>query len=64
MSKAGAITEMPPPEVKKRLQRLLVHGEISESSITAPLRQLLRQDAKWICQHEHTAALETINHAH
>ena len=67
--KIHAITKMPTPPNKKALQRLL--GMIkylaqyipNESSLTAPLRSLLREDSEWMWQHEHDLALERVRQA-
>ena len=67
--KVEAIQKMPMPEDKPSLQRLL--GMIrylaqfipNESSITAPLRLLLKKDSPWNWNHEHTAAVKAIKKA-
>ena len=67
--KINAITNMPLPTDKQSLMRLL--GMVKylskfipkESSITAPLRMLLKEDAAWDWQPEHTQALEDIKTA-
>ena len=64
--KIEAIVNMPKPTDRHGLLRLL--GMIkwlsqyipNESSITAPLRSLLKQDAEWSWQHEHDAAMDEI----
>ena len=64
--KIEAIVDMPKPTDRHGLLRLL--GMIkwlsqyipNESSITAPLRSLLKQDAEWSGQHEHDAAMDEI----
>lgn len=64
--KIKAITEMPKPESKQELQRLLgMVNYLSQyipnmSEITAPLRTLLRKDSQWIWYHEHDSALTKI----
>ncbi|XP_062407384.1 uncharacterized protein K02A2.6-like [Sardina pilchardus] len=68
-SKVLAIKNMPQPEDKKGLQRLLGMTRYlcqyipNEAMITSPLRQLLRKDAAWHWNHEHTAALDKLKHA-
>ena len=67
--KTAAIYNMPAPEDKTALQRLL--GMIrylaqfipNESSLTAPLRNLLKKDAPWHWEHEHEAALNQLKEA-
>ena len=64
--KIEAIVNMPKPTDKHGMLCLL--GMIkylspyipNESSITAPLRSLLKQDAEWSWQHEHDAAMYEI----
>ena len=64
--KFDAFINMPKPNDRHGLLRLL--GMIKylsqyipkESSITAPLRSLLQQDAEWSWQQEHDAAMDDI----
>ena len=64
--KIRAILEMPIPENKEELQRLL--GMVNyfaqfipnQSTITAPLRQLLKKDVDWIGLPEHTSAVQEL----
>ncbi|GAA6081771.1 uncharacterized protein K02A2.6-like [Tachysurus ichikawai] len=68
-AKVKAITDMPPPEDKQGLQRLLSMTKYlaqyipNEASLTAPLRQLLRKDAVWQWNPHHSAALESLKTA-
>ncbi|XP_063046009.1 uncharacterized protein K02A2.6-like [Engraulis encrasicolus] len=68
-SKVFAIRDMPQPDDKKALQRLLGMTRYlcqyipNEASITSPLRELLRKDAAWHWSHQHTAALEKLKTA-
>ena len=68
-TKVTAINNMPPPEDKKGLQRLLGMTRYlaqyipNEATITAPLRQLLRKEAAWQWNQEHVAALDTLKSA-
>ena len=65
-AKVEAVINMPKPSDKQGLLRLL--GMIkylsqyipNESSITAPLRSLLKQGAEWSWQHEHDDAMDKI----
>ena len=65
-AKIEAVINMPKPRDKQGLLRLL--GMIkylsqyipNESSITAPLRSLLKQGAEWSWQHEHDDAMDKI----
>ena len=65
-AKVKAIQEMPQPDDRPALQRFL--GMVKylaqyipdESTITAPLRQLLKKDVPWQWEAEHAAALDTI----
>ena len=65
-AKVQAIQEMPEPEDKLALQRLLGMVKYltqyipNESSITVPLRDLLKKDTAWQWQPEHIKALEQI----
>ena len=65
-SKVLAIKNMPEPEDRKGLQRLLGMTRYlsqyipNEATITAPLRQLLRKEAAWHWSHEHRAALNRL----
>lgn len=67
--KIKAIVDMPPPEDKHGLQRLLGMTKFlaqyipNEASLTAPLRQLLKKDAVWQWCPHHSAALETLKTA-
>ena len=60
---------MPKPEDKKALQRLLGMVKYltqyipSESDITSPLRELLKEYTQWIWQPEHDRALQQIKGA-
>jgi hypothetical protein len=64
--KIEAVIKMPCPEDKKGLQRLL--GLVNylasyipnESTITAPLRALLKQDSQWCWESEHEQALDKL----
>ena len=64
--KVEAIVNMPRPSDKQGLLRLL--GMIkylaqyipNESSITAPLRSLLKQDVEWSWQPEHDVAMQLV----
>ena len=68
-AKVEAIAHMPRPENKQDMLRIL--GMVRylaqyipyESTITAPLRALLKQDAMWKWEHEHEEALEQIKTA-
>ncbi|KAE8285776.1 hypothetical protein D5F01_LYC15444 [Larimichthys crocea] len=68
-AKIKAIIDMPPPEDKQSLQRLLGMTKFlaqhipNEASLTAPLRQLLKKDAVWQWCPHHSAALETLKTA-
>ena len=68
-SKVLAIKNMPQPEDKKGLQRLLGMTRYlcqyipNKAMITSPLRQLLRKDAAWHWNHEHTDALDKLKSA-
>ena len=67
--KVLAIVDMPPPTDEKALQRLL--GMIKylsqyiphESSITAPLRELLKKNAEWKWTESHDKALKDLKTA-
>lgn len=65
-AKVKAINDMPPPEDKQGLQRLLGMTKYlaqyipNEASLTAPLRQLLRKDAMWQWSPHHSAALKSL----
>ena len=67
--KIDAIVNMPEPTCKTSLQRLL--GMIrylsqfipNESTITAPLRSLLKKDSHWHWNHEHKSAFQKIKQA-
>ena len=60
---------MPPPTDKARLQRMLGMTKYlaqyipGETTITAPLRQLLRKDNMWQWQHEHDEAVKKLKDA-
>ena len=64
--KIRAIIEMPPPESKQDLRRLLgMVNYLSQyipnmSEITAPLRSLLKKDVQWSWHDEHRKSLERI----
>ncbi|CAI5681987.1 unnamed protein product [Oreochromis niloticus] len=66
VSKIKAIVDMPTPEDKQSLQRLLGMTKFlaqyiqNEASLTAPLRQLLKKDTAWQWQPHHTAALQML----
>lgn len=68
-AKIKAIIDMPPPEDKQSLQRLLGMTKFlaqyvpNEASLTAPLRQLLKKDTLWQWCPHHTAALEALKTA-
>lgn len=68
-AKIKAITDMPPPEDKQSLQRLLGMTKFlaqyipNEALLTALLRQLLKKDAVWQWCPQHSAALETLKTA-
>ncbi|RXN06058.1 Transposon Ty3-I Gag-Pol [Labeo rohita] len=68
-AKVKAITDMPPPEDKQALQRLLGMTKYlaqyipKEASLTAPLRQLLRKDAVWQWNPHHSTASENLKSA-
>ena len=67
--KIKAIIEMPAPQSKQDLQRLLgMVNYLSQyipnmSEITAPLRSLLKKNSQWVWYHEHSDALEKIKKA-
>ena len=67
--KIAAIVDMPPPQDVPSLQRLLgmsrylSHYIQNESSITAPLRELLRKNTEWQWTSKHDAALEKLKNA-
>ena len=64
--KVEAFTRMPKPEFKQKLRNLIgvvkyvSHFIPNESSVTAPLRSLLKEDAAYPLQHEHDKTLETL----
>ena len=64
--KIRAILEMPVPESKEELQRLLGMVKYftqfipNQSTITAPLRQLLKKDVGWMWLLEHTSAIQEL----
>ena len=64
--KIRAIMEMPPPESKQDLPRLLgMLNYLSQyipnmSEITAPLHRLLKKDIQWYWHNEHQESLEKI----
>ena len=66
LRKVEAIVDMPQPEDKHALQRLLGMVKYlaqyipNESDITAPLRQLLKDNIEWQWQPEHDNALQRI----
>lgn len=65
-AKVKLIMDMPPPEDKQGLQRLLGMTKYltqyipNKASLKAPLRQLLRKDAVWEWNPHHSAALESL----
>ena len=65
-SKIEAILDMPTPEDKPALQRLLGMVKFlspyipNESEITAPLRMLLKKEAAWNWQPEHDKSLQRV----
>lgn len=65
-SKVKAITEMPAPQDVKGVQRLLGMMNFlspfipNMSTLTAPLRELLKKDVQWNWTHEHTQALKKV----
>ncbi|XP_032238886.2 uncharacterized protein K02A2.6-like [Nematostella vectensis] len=67
--KTKAIKEMPQPETKQDLQRLLgMVNYLSQyipimSEITAPLRSLLKRNAQWVWYDEHKQAVDKIKEA-
>ena len=66
--KVRAILDMPLPKSKEELRRFLGMVNFfskfipSQSTITDPLRQLLKKDSVWFWSHEHTAAVEQLKH--
>ncbi len=64
--KIAAIVDMPTPECKQDIQRLLgTLNFLSQyipnmSEVTAPLRSLLKKENQWTWQHEHDTALKRI----
>ena len=64
--KIRALVDMPAPNDRASLQRFLGMVKYlsryipNESDITAPLRSLLKQEAEWIWQPEHTAAVDKL----
>ena len=69
ISKVTAITQIPLPEDRKYLQRLLdmtrflTQFNQDEATLTAPLRMLLRKDMAWQWHPELQAALERLKKA-
>ena len=65
----AAIVDMPPPQDVPSLQRLLGMSRYlsqyiqNESSITAPLSELLRKNTEWQWTTKHDAALEKLKNA-
>ena len=67
-AKVSAISDMPPPESKPDLQRIL--GMVNYlgqfipnlSQITTPLRSLLKKESHWTWEYEHAKAFNTIKH--
>ena len=65
-TKIKAIVDMPTPEDKQSLQRLLGMTKFlaqyipNEASLTAPLRQLLKKDVAWQWCPHHSSALQTL----
>ena len=68
-SKIDAIIHMPTPENRQSLQRFLGMVKYltqlvpNESSITAPLRTLLKKDVPWSWEHEQESAFQQIKNA-
>ena len=68
-SKIDAIIHMSPPENRQSLQRFLGMVKYltpflpNESSITAPLRTLLKKDVLWSWEHEKESAFQQIKNA-
>lgn len=68
-AKIKAIIDMPPPVDKQSLQRLLGMTKFlaqyvpNEASLTAPLRQLLKNDAVWQWCPHHSTALDSLKTA-
>ena len=66
IEKVRAIVAMLLPKSKEELRRFLGMLNFfpkfipSQSSITDPLRQLLKKDSVWFWSHEHTAAVEQL----
>lgn len=67
--KIKAIVEMPEPQCKQDLQRLLgMVNYLSQyipnmSEITAPLRNLLKKNMQWVWYDEHRSAIDKLKHA-
>jgi len=67
--KVAAIVDMPPPQDVASLQRLLGMSRYlsqyvpNESTITAPLRELLKKNVEWSWNERHTAAFEQLKNA-
>ncbi|GAA6079833.1 uncharacterized protein K02A2.6-like [Tachysurus ichikawai] len=67
--KVVAIVNMPPPEDRKSLQRLLGMTKYllqyipNEAAMAAPLRVLQRKDMHWVWSHEHDNAISTLKRA-
>ncbi|KAL7876961.1 hypothetical protein SRHO_G00036040 [Serrasalmus rhombeus] len=65
-AKIKAIVDMPTPDDKQSLQRLVGMTKFlaqyipNEASLTAPLRQLLKKDTVWQWCPHHSAALKTL----
>ena len=65
-TKIRAIVDVPTPEDKQSLQRLLGMTKFlaqyvpNEASLTAPLRQLLKKDVAWQWCPHHSTALQTL----
>ena len=65
-TKIKEIVDMPTPEDKQSLQRLLGMTKFlaqyipNEASLTAPLRQLLKKDVAWQWCPHHSSALQTL----
>ena len=68
-AKIKAIVDMPTPEDRQSLQRLLGMTKFlsqyiqNEASLTAPLRQLLKKDVAWQWGPHHNEALKTLKSA-
>ena len=67
--KVQAIVDMPPPNDEPSLQRLLGMARYlsqyipNESTITAPMRELLKKNVNWLWTKSHDAALQQLKKA-